>query len=281
MSKDNNFKIGDIVLFSWKPNYAKWRKGKVVANNFAMCNLPDFFGTPEYFISELDENDNIINSKKSVAIAKDSDYIVLFEKGMEWCIGKSSSIQPKVINDFIEYTDEYAEEIAEADYHRWKNQFKKVSLNDYISIPGFKEVYDNEQKWRNEIEKKLDDIIEKLNMLLITRLEQYTYPEYPPKIWYSKPYKYNPDDFKVWCNKEQKVGTETWTLDTSVLNSTIKPGDPDYIMRCNPANTTITFDYKKYNDMCTCTDANFKPDFCNNGPTESTMFGNEVIDEIK
>ena len=95
-----NFNIGDIVIFTWKPNYGLWRKGKIVANNFAMCNLPDFFGKPEYYITELDENDNVVDDRTSVAVEKDSKYIVKFDPGMEWCIGKSSSNNWPKVRDF-------------------------------------------------------------------------------------------------------------------------------------------------------------------------------------
>lgn len=90
------FNIGEIVLYCWRPGYSCWRKGKIVSNNFAMMNLPDFFGKPEYYISELDENDHVIDDQKSVAIDKDSKYLVRFKKGMEWCIGKHSSNIPRV-----------------------------------------------------------------------------------------------------------------------------------------------------------------------------------------
>lgn len=351
----NDFKIGDIVIFTWKPNYGLWRKGKIVANNFAMCNLPDFFGTPEYYITELDENDNVIDAKHSFAIDKDSKYIVKFEPGMEWCIGKSSSKNWPKVRDFEkEHEDEmldmkknmrpfdmilvcingkweidlfqqyinkdktqiytfkkhmilhdanwqpYVHEDEDKHFRQLFNvdeEFVSTSHKDPCGPLGddgdefvldiekeFPEqtadiklitIKENEELWKERIEQKLDDIAEKLNTMLLKKLDEFPSidPYIPPSPWYKKPY-YDPRDFQVWCD------TKTHN-DTSKLEAKIKPGDPDYIMRCNPDNTTtttITFDYKKYNDMCTCTDANFKPEFCNNGPTESTMFGNEVLD---
>ena len=63
----NNFKIGDIVLFSWKPNYAPWRKGKIVAisNNVSMSNPANFVGKPEYYVSAVDSNNNTTTETKS------------------------------------------------------------------------------------------------------------------------------------------------------------------------------------------------------------------------
>ena len=70
----NDFKIGDIVIFTWKPNYGLWRKGKIVANNFAMCNFPDFFGKPVYYISEIDDDDNVIGYTLEACWSEDYDY---------------------------------------------------------------------------------------------------------------------------------------------------------------------------------------------------------------
>ena len=388
------FNIGDIVIFTWKPNYGLWRKGKIVANNFAVCNLPDFFGKPEYYITELDENDNVIDDKRSVAVDKDSQYIVKFEPGMEWCIGKSSSNNwPKVrdfdkeledemldmkknmrpfdmilvcingkweIDLFQQYIDKEKTKIYTFKKHmilhdaNWQpfmyededkhfrqlfnvdEEFVSTShkdpcgpegksgdklTDDYMNAHGdcpklvndkdpnynywtstdfnarenvieiakeFPEqvadaklvtIKENEELWKEKIEKKLDDIAEKLNTMLLQRLE---YPNYVPIIpqspWYTPnydPWQFDPDRWKVWCNKDKghRVGTTTWNDTTNIPNSidssmnkkhdkniytsNVKIGDPDYIMRCNPENTsttTMTFDYKKYNDMCTWTD---------------------------
>lgn len=160
----NNFKIGDIVLFSWKPNYSPWCKGKIVANNFEMCNLPDFIGKPVYYISEVDDNNKVLDSKKTVPIDKDSEYILKFLPGMEAMIGKSTYIKNIYT---IDIEKEFPEQVADDDYIRWKNQFKNVSKNDYLEIPDFKEMFDDEQKWKENIEKKLDDINDKLTKLLL------------------------------------------------------------------------------------------------------------------
>lgn len=66
---ENNFyiKIGTVVSF-YSNN--KWRTGKIVGNNFAMCNLSDFCETPYYYIIEL-ESDGLLNNDKTYAIAYD------------------------------------------------------------------------------------------------------------------------------------------------------------------------------------------------------------------
>lgn len=107
------FNTGDIVLFCWKAGYARWKKGRIVGNNFAMCNLPDFFGKPEYYITEIDENDEVIENQKSCAVEKDSKYIVRFEPGMEWCIGCRSDERPRV----RDFKKELEEEINEQKRH--------------------------------------------------------------------------------------------------------------------------------------------------------------------
>lgn len=276
----NNFNIGDIVLFCWKPNYGFWRKGRIVANNFAMCNLPDFFGKPYYYVTLIDERDDVDDNERTYSIEKDYKYIVKFEKGMEWCIGKSSDVWPRVklpedIHErFVQMSDEFIDEkkMAESDYNRWKNQFRNVTLDDYKDIPGFNEIYENEKKWKEMIEKKLDDIIEKLNLLLLgTRTYTEPYPGIPgspSNPWYEKPYKYNPDDFKVWCDTETNNNTYNYTV-------SLDPAEYGNYREFF-SNTTDDFDYKKYNDMCT--DTNCKPNY---GPRESTMFGNEIIDPQK
>ena len=91
----NNFKIGDIVLFSWKPIYdycAPWRKGKIVAisSNVSLNNPANFVSKPEYYVSEVDDNNNIIDSRQLFAIDKNSEYILKFLPGMESMIGKNT-----------------------------------------------------------------------------------------------------------------------------------------------------------------------------------------------
>lgn len=382
----NNFKIGDIVIFTWKPNCGLWRKGKIVANNFAMCNLPDFFGKPMYYITELDENDNVIDDKTSVAVEKDSKYIVKFEPGMEWCIGKSSSNNWPKVRDFEKefedemldmkknmcpfdmilacvngkweidlfqqyinkdktqiytfkkhtilhdanwqpyiyedgdkhfrqlfnvdkefvptshkdscgqlgdngdefereididedmnghwqnFPDDYYDknktsenidvketskdynELSNADYIRWKNQFKNVSKDDYLEIPGLKEMFDDEQEWKEMIKKKLDDINDKLNnLLLFQRTWTDPYPKYPwtpgtpSNPWY--------DTNKVYCE------TETHNYTANIPLEDIHKYQETYI-----DSTDVDFDCKNYTEM-------------NNTRMESTMFGNEVLDD--
>lgn len=426
------FNIGDIVLFCWKPGYSFWRKGKIVANNFAMCNLPDFIGKAEYYISEIDENGDVIDTKKSVAIDVDSKYIIKFEHGMEWCIGKKSNVTPcvrdfeqelkeeienmkktmrpydmvlvkfagdwhidffeyyinetkesiktmcgRVIMDYEDWTpyitddddkqyrelmnvdseyvsvterdididehmygnwcelpeddyargdcpqivqhqtpgstyrssteinleeahknfenaiDEYKDQIAKSDRERWKNQFSKTTFNDFAQIPAFQEVLNNEKQWREKIEKLLDDINQKLILLMQgTKITKYPYPFEPGTLqnpWYGPDpdmWRWDPDRWKIYCdkNKYKEYDIHTWNDTTYIPNSittttknteciytsNVTPGDPNYIsIYKNNMNTTDMFDYKKYNDMCS------------RGPQESTMFGNEIIEDTK
>lgn len=354
----NNFKIGDIVIFTWKPNCGLWRKGKIVANNFAMCNLPDFFGKPVYYITELDENDNVIDDKTSVAVDKDSKYIVKFELGMEWCIGKSSSNNWPQVRDFEKeledemidmkknmcpfdmilvcingkweidlfqqyinkdktqiYTfkkhmilhdenwqpymyededkhyrqlfnvdkefvstshedscgplgdngDEFVvdiekkvpEQVANADYIRWKNQFKNVSKDDYLEIPGLKEMFNDEQEWKEKVEKKLDDINDKLtNLLLFQRTWTDPYPINPTYPW-------TPGSPSNPWYDTNKVYSET---ETHNYTANIPLKDIHKYQETCIDSTDADFDCKNYTEM-------------NNTRMESTMFGNEVLDD--
>lgn len=86
------FKNGDIVLFCWKPNHARWKKGKVVANNFAMCNCSDFCEKPYYYITEI--IDGVEINERTYAIERDSKYIIKYEDNLEWYIGKESTTMP-------------------------------------------------------------------------------------------------------------------------------------------------------------------------------------------
>ena len=47
------FKKGDIVLF--KVDDEEWKEGKVISNNFAMCNLPDC-NEAYYYIEDISQN---------------------------------------------------------------------------------------------------------------------------------------------------------------------------------------------------------------------------------
>lgn len=191
----NNFKVGDIVLFSWKPIYdhcAPWRKGKIVAisSNVSLNNPANFVSKPEYYVSEVDDNNNIIDSRQLFAIDKNSEYILKFLPGMESMIGKNTY--------YIK-----SETDADEDYVRWKNQFKNVSKDDYLEIPGLKEMFDDEQEWKENIERKLDDINDKLNKLLLC---QKTLPsENPSSPWYTnnKTYPWF-DTSKVYCDNDLK-----------------------------------------------------------------------------
>ena len=189
----NNFKIGDIVLFSWKPKYAPWRKGKIVA-------MSNSASKPEYYISEVDDNDNILEYESFFAIKKDSEYILKFLPGMEAMIGKST--YTKNVHT-IDIEKKFPEHDADADYIRWKNQFKNVSKDDYLEIHGLKELFNDEQKWKENIENKINDINDKLNKLLLCQrpLPQET----PSNPWYTtnKTYPWW-DTSKVYCDDDLK-----------------------------------------------------------------------------
>lgn len=206
----NNFKIGDIVLFSWKPKYGPWRKGKIVAivenscydietNNLKTHNPYNLDRKPEYYVSEVDDNNNIIDSRQLFAIDKNSEYILKFLPGMESMIGKNS-YYTKSEHD-IDKEKKLPEHDADEDYIRWKNQFKNVSKNDYLEIPGLKEMFDDEQKWKQKIEKKLDDLDDKLNKLLLC--QRTLPPETPSSPWYNtnKTYPWF-DTSKVYCDND-------------------------------------------------------------------------------
>lgn len=199
----NNFKIGDIVLFSWKPIYdhcASWRKGKIIAisNNVSLNNPANFVSKPEYYVSEVDNNNNIIDSSQLFAIDKNSEYILKFLPGMESMIGKNTYYTKNEHN--IEKENKLPEQDANEDYVRWKNQFKNVSKDDYLEIPGLKEMFDDEQKWKEKIEKKLDDLDDKLNKLLLCQRilppETSSSPWYPWYPWW--------DTSKVYCDDDLK-----------------------------------------------------------------------------
>ena len=208
----NNFKVGDIVLFSWKPIYdhcAPWRKGKIVAisSNVSLNNPANFVSKPEYYVSEVDDNNNIIDSRQLFAIDKNSEYILKFLPGMESMIGKNTYYTKS--EHTVDNEKKLSEHDADEDYVRWKNQFKNVSKDDYLEIPGLKEMFDDEQEWKEKIEKKLDDINDKLNKLLLCQrpLPQETpssplYPWYP---WYTtnKIYPWW-DTSKVYCDNDLK-----------------------------------------------------------------------------
>lgn len=208
----NNFKVGDIVLFSWKPKYGPWRKGKIVAivenscydietNNLKTHNPYNLDRKPEYYVSEVDDNNNIIDSRQLFAIDKNSEYILKFLPGMESMIGKNS-YYTKSEHD-IDKEKKLPEHDADEDYIRWKNQFKNVSKNDYLEIPGLKEMFDDEQKWKEKIEKKLDDLDDKLNKLLLC--QRPLHPETPSSPWYTtnKTYPWW-DTSKVYCDDDLK-----------------------------------------------------------------------------
>lgn len=191
----NNFKVGDIVLFSWKSIYdqcAPWRKGKIVgiSSNVSLNNPANFVSKPEYYVSEVDDNNNIIDSRQLFAIDKNSEYILKFLPGMESMIGKNTY--------YIK-----SETDADEDYVRWKNQFKNVSKEDYLEIPGLKEMFDDEQEWKEKIERKLDDINDKLNKLLLC--QRPLPPETPSSPWYTnnKTYPWF-DTSKVYCDNDLK-----------------------------------------------------------------------------
>ena len=199
----NNFKIGDIVLFSWKPNYAPWRKGKIVAisNNVSMSNPANFVSKPEYYVSEVDDKNNIIDSRQLFAIDKNSEYILKFLPGMETMIGKNTHYTNN--EHKVNKEKKNPEHDADEDYVRWNNQFKNVSKNGYLEIPVLKEMFDDEHEWKEKIERKLDDINDKLNKLLLCQRQQPS--ETPSSPWYTinKTYPWF-DTSKVYCDNDLK-----------------------------------------------------------------------------
>ena len=173
----NNFKVGDIVLFSWKPIYdqcAPWRKGKIVAisSNVSMSNPANFVGKPEYYVSEVDDNNKVLDSRQLFAINKDSEYILKFLPGMESMIGKNTY-----------YTKSE---------HTVDNE-KKLSEHDA----------DDEQEWKEMIERKLDDINDKLNKLLLCQRQLPQETQSSPWYTTNKTYPWL-DTSKVYCDDDLK-----------------------------------------------------------------------------
>ena len=103
----------------------------------------------------------------------------------------------------IDKEKKLSEHDADEDYARCKNQFKNVSKNDYLEIPGLKEMFDDEQGWKEKIERKLDDINDKLNKLLL--YQRQLPPETPSSPWYTtnKTYPWF-DTSKVYCDNDLK-----------------------------------------------------------------------------
>lgn len=178
MNNFNNFKIGDIVLFSLNPVYFPWRKGKIVANNVEI-----------YYISEVDESNNMLDDRKLVAIDKDSKYIIKFKPGMEWCIGEKSDNIPGV-NDYWESLSYDKNKMSETiNVKKARKDCSEPSNEEYIEIPNVNEMFDNEKKWKRKIEKKLDDINDKLNKILLFQqtsknIYNKNYPGTPSSSWY-------------------------------------------------------------------------------------------------
>lgn len=216
----NNFNIGDIVLFLWKPG-ATWKKGKIVDNNFALCNLPDFFGDPEYYIAEVDKDDNVIDNLKAVAMPKDSKYIIKFEKEMECFIDKPSynTMETSSLKSDKNNSTEknYMDKMGELDRIRWKNQFKEVSMKDYMEIPGINELHKKEEEWKQMIEDKLNTIIKKLEAI------ENTEKSYPTMPYIPYPYPRYPEPIKPLYD------TRTITCDASALNAR----NPYHCERCD------------------------------------------------
>ena len=212
MNNFNNFKIGDIVLFSLNPVYFPWRKGKIVANNVEI-----------YYISEVDESNNMLDDRKLVAIDKDSKYIIKFKPGMEWCIGeKSDNIQG--VNDYWESLSYDKNKMSET------INVKKVckdcndsepSNEEYIEIPNVNEMFDNEKKWKRKIEKKLDDINDKLNKILLFQqtsknIYNKNYPGTPSSPWY--------EVNKIYCDNDinsKNSNTIPFDHNTEIYTSSI------------------------------------------------------------
>lgn len=188
MNNFNNFKIGDIVLFSLNPVYFPWRKGKIVANNVEI-----------YYISEVDESNNMLDDRKLVAIDKDSKYIIKFKPGMEWCIGEKSDNIPGV-NDYWESLSYDKNKMSETiNVKKVCKDCSEPSNEEYIEIPNVNEMFDNEKKWKRKIEKKLDDINDKLNKILLFQktsknIYNKNYPGTPSSPWYERN--------KIYCDND-------------------------------------------------------------------------------
>lgn len=178
MNNFNNFKIDDIVLFSLNPVYFPWRKGKIVANNAEI-----------YYISEVDESNNMLDDRKLVTIDKDSKYIIKFKPGMEWCIGEKSDNIPGV-NDYWESLSYDKNKMSETiNVKKARKDSSEPSNEEYIEIPNVNEMFDNEKKWKRKIEKKIDDINDKLNKILLFQqtsknIYNKNYPGTPSSPWY-------------------------------------------------------------------------------------------------
>jgi len=274
----------DRVLFTLNGNDI-WRSGYIVGNNFDIINQSSEKILPEYFIVESNaeefDKEKTYNEKLYYRCSADTNNIINYTKYISDFIGK------KVEYDDIEYmlylndshtypffhgenencieldiVQEFSEQVADADYIRWKNQFKNVTLDDYKDIPGFNEIYENERKWNEMIEKKLDDIDDKLNkLLLFLRTWTDPYPTYPwtpgtpSNPWY--------DTNKPYCETEtEKAETHNYTANIPL----------EYIHKYQETfsdSTDKDFDYKKYNNMC------------NKTKRESMMFGNEILENNK
>lgn len=214
MNNFNNFKIGDIVLFSSNPVYFPWHKGKIVANNAEI-----------YYISEVDENNNILDDRKLVTIDKDSKYIIKFKPGMEWCIGEKADNIPGV-NDYWESLSYDKNKMSGTiNVKKVCKDCSEPSNEEYIEIPNVNEMFDNEKKWKRKIEKKLDDINDKLNKILLFQktsknIYNKNYPGTPSSPWY--------EVNKVYCDNDinsKNSNTIPFDHNTEIYTSSIPPED--------------------------------------------------------
>lgn len=220
MNNFNNFKIGDIVLFSSNPVYFPWHKGKIVANNAEI-----------YYISEVDKNNNILDDRKLVTIDKDSKYIIKFKPGMEWCIGEKSDNIPGV-NDYWEslsydpyHQDDHAHDRNKTsetiNVKKARKDSSEPSNEEYIEIPNVNEMFDNEKKWKRKIEKKLDYINDKLNkILLFQQTSKYPYNKNYPGTASSPWYEVN----KIYCDNDinsKNSNTIPFDHNTEIYTSSI------------------------------------------------------------
>ena len=120
---------------------------------------------------------------------------------MEAMIGKNTYYTESM--HIVDNEKKLPEHDADEDYVRWKNQFKNVSKDDYLEIPGLKEMFDDEQEWKEKIEKKLDDINDKLIKLL--SVQRPLPSENPSRPCYdtNKTYPWW-DTSKVYCDDDLK-----------------------------------------------------------------------------
>lgn len=351
-NKEDYLKIGDIVLFCSLPAYGCWKKGKIVSNNFAMCNLPDFFDKPQFYVSELDENDNVIEDKKSIGIDNDSKYLVKFKPGMEWCIGKNCKNNTPTVRDFeqeeknrigslkknlnpfdkiivrgfgsywhtdwfecylnkektqirtargfdilndedwevyecIENNKKYKDilnlddDLVKKDYHietcnsfevekietiqaNCKNpleQFYNVTFEDYLKIPGIKEAAEKDEQWKKEIEEKLDNILNTLNLIYLgwAPLRTTTYPDTRPIEPYYNPYNptttdpYNPERWKIYCDHSKDnnyVGSIPITEYNNYCSTTTNANvNSEFSQTCLDSNIDTYGLYKANNNL--------------------------------